>query len=181
MGCVIASAVTLLPGILVMPYDSLTNAEDEVGEIDTCAVDSPSTIAEARSRARLLHETIHATLQVVHRDYFREDERLLIPSQSMEDVFVELARLHKVKLKWLVVNADAMNVDHKPQNEFERNAVKALSTGKKEFEFTQRDTYQFAGTIRLSAQCLKCHVATRTNLKDRVAGLVITMPLKIQN
>ena len=48
---------------------------------------SPSTVDEARGRARLLHETIHGSLQIMHRDFFREDEGLPIPSHSLEDVF----------------------------------------------------------------------------------------------
>ncbi len=35
-----------------------------------------------------------------------------------------------------------------------------------------------AGAITLSGECLKCHVPDRTDLKDRAAGLVISVPLK---
>ncbi len=47
---------------------------------------------EARARARLLQETIHATLQIVHHRYYREDEGLPIPALTMKTVFAELAQ-----------------------------------------------------------------------------------------
>ena len=136
------------------------------------------TMEEARARARLLHETIHGALQVMHRDFFHEDEKLRIPSRSLEDVFVELTRSHNVELRWLAVNTDAMNIDHNPKTEFEKYAVKALSSGEEEFELGANNIYRFAGTIRLSSVCLKCHVPNRTSTKDRAAALVISMPLK---
>jgi hypothetical protein len=31
----------------------------------------------------------------------------------------------------------------------------------------------------LSSECLKCHLPNRTSTKDRAAGLVITMPVRV--
>ena len=140
--------------------------------------DLPTTVVEARGRARVLHETIHGVLQVVHRDFFRDDQRLSIPSRSFEDVFKELARSWQVQIHWLAVNAEAMNVDNKPRDAFEKEAVKALASGKAEFEAVAGSDYRFAGPIRLASQCQKCHVPRRTSTEDRVAGLVITMPIR---
>ena len=137
----------------------------------------PTTVVEARGRARVLHETIHGVLQVVHRDFFRDDQRLSIPSRSFEDVFKELARSWQVQIHWLVVNAEAMNVDNKPRDDFEKDAVKALASGKQEFEAVDGNLYRYAGSIRLASQCQKCHVPRRTRTEDRSAGLVISMPL----
>lgn len=140
----------------------------------------PTTVAQARARARILHETIHGALQVMHRDLFREDEKLTIPSQSLEDVFKELHRSHDVEARWLAVNTEAMNVDHRAQTDFEKDAVKALATGETEFESTDDRIYRYAGAIRLSSQCLKCHLPNRTSTEDRAAGLVISIPLSKQ-
>ena len=136
----------------------------------------PATVAEARGRARLLHETLHGTLQVVHRDFFRAGETA-IPSKSLKDVFLELARSHQVEVRWLAVNAKAMDVDHEPRTEFERAAVAALTSGQAEFEAIEPGTYRYAGSIRLASQCLKCHLPNCTSTADRQAALVITMPL----
>jgi len=138
----------------------------------------PATKAEAQARAKLLHETIHGSLQVMHRDFFLEDESITIPSHSLEDVFKELDRTYGVKIRWLAVNAKAMNIDNEPKSDFEKAAVKVLSDGKPEYEKLADDTYHFAGSIRLPSQCLKCHLPGRKSNKDRVAGLVISMPLK---
>ena len=138
----------------------------------------PVTAVEARVRARILHETVHGALQVIHRDFFEEDESRVIPSHSLEDVFKELARSQGIKVRWLAVNARAMNVDNEPRTEFEKQAVKELSAGKAEFEQVTDKEYQFTGSIRLASQCLKCHLPMRKSNEARVAGLVISMPLK---
>jgi hypothetical protein len=152
------------------PHDSVATTGTEE--------DLPTTVLEARGRARLLHETMHGVLQVVHRDFFRDDQRLSIPSRSLEDVFKELERGSQVKMHWLAVNADAMNVDNNPRDDFEKDAVQALASGKPEFEAFEGNVYRFAGPIRLASQCLKCHVPRRTSTEDRTAGLVISMPLR---
>lgn len=144
-------------------------------------VGSTPTVDEARDRARILHETIHGALQVVHRDFFDEDAVRTLPSQSLEDVFLELERSFGVSIRWISVNAKAMNVDHEPRDEFEKKAAKALAAGRQEyesFEAGEADApgeYRHAGKIRLASQCLKCHVPNRTSTEDRIAGLTIRM------
>jgi len=71
-----------------------------------------------------------------------------------------------------------MNVDHKPQDAFEKNAVKVLTSGKEEFEFAEDGVYRHVGAITLSSECLKCHLPNRTSTRDRAAGLVIMMPIQ---
>jgi hypothetical protein len=166
-----ASSVCLAAG------DVESSSEDPAADTTTDE-NLPATVVEARSRARILHETLHGTLQVMHRDFFDPNQRLSIPSRSLEDVFKELERSWQVKLHWLVVNADAMNVDNKPRDDFEKDAAKALASGKPEFETVEGNVYRFAGSIRLASQCLKCHVPRRTSTEDRTAGLVIRMPLR---
>ncbi|NQV23977.1 MAG: DUF3365 domain-containing protein [Rhodopirellula sp.] len=158
------------------PNQSVRAEEDEAPAVKQ-RDDSAQSETEARGRARLLHETIHGALQVMHRDFFREDEGLKIPSRSLDDVFAELDRTHGVKVRWLAVNAEPMNVDHQPKDDFERDAVKALASGKQEFDAIEGDAFRFAGLIRLPSQCLKCHVPRRTSNNERAAGVVITMPL----
>ena len=135
-------------------------------------------IAEARRRARLLHEMIHGALQVMHRDFFREDEGLNIPSRSLDDVFVELKRGHGVEVRWLAVNAEAMSIDHRPVDTFERDAVRALAAGSQEFERIEGKRYRYVGAIRLASQCLKCHLPLRKSTDDRAAGVAIAFALE---
>lgn len=139
---------------------------------------APATVDEARGRARLLHETIRGSLQVMHRDYFNDESPAAIPSSSLEDVFDELARSFHVEARWLTVETDILNVDHKPVGKFEQQAVKALAAGETEFESIDGRAYRYAGAIRLSSQCLKCHVKNRTSTESRTAGLVLSMPVK---
>jgi hypothetical protein len=174
--------VSLTGAPLFRSSGDAAGAEDpKSGDVQeaTSSKNGPGSVAEARDRARLLHETLHGALQVMHRDFFDDEEPKRIPSKSLEDVFSELARSHNVKVQWLAVNSEALSIDHKPRNEFEKQAVKALSSGEKEYESVTGNSYRYVGSIKLASQCLKCHLPNRTSTRDRAAGLVITMPLNI--
>ena len=134
-------------------------------------------MAEARERARLLHGTIHDTLQLVHARYYREDEGLMIPAANLEHVFRGIADRNGIKLGWLVVDGRAMNIDHEPRDEFEKEAARALASGKAEHEVSAAGVYRYAGPITLRAECLKCHLPSRSSNKSRTAGLLISMPV----
>ena len=180
--CIVLTLILGFSSIETSSFPGISNQHRaeaaEPGDAGTKPDTHVPTVVEARGRARLLHETVHGALQVMHRDFFREDENLTIPSRSLEDVFREMTRSYGVELRWLAVNTDAMNVDHKPRTVFEKNAVKELASGKEEYESSDDGVYRHAGVIRLSSQCLKCHVPNRTSTKDRTAGLVITMPVQ---
>ena len=136
-----------------------------------------ATLKEAREQARLLHEALHSTLLIVHRKYYREDEKLPIPSSVLDDVFEEIQRKRKIEFRWISVNAEAMNIDHEPKTEFEKQAADVLSSGKKEFEQVEKGTYRHAGVICLPSQCLKCHMPNRRSSATRFAGLIISLPV----
>lgn len=149
-------------------------------EAQNKAEQSPPSVAEARGRAKLLHETIHATLHLVHQQYYREDEGLELPAAALQGVFRELADGEKVELRWLVVDGQAMNVAHIPKSQFEKDAAKALASGQEEFELAQQGMYRRAGKIALTSECLKCHLPSRMSASPRSAGLIIAMPIESQ-
>ena len=153
-------------------------AEEELADKQRIEASAPGTVDEARTRARLLHETIRGALQVMHRDFFGNGEDdLNLPSQSLDDVFLALAELWGVEIQWLGVNA-TKGASHEPDDDFEKAAARALAAGEPEYEAVERGKYRFVGTIRIRNQCLKCHVPNRTSLEDRVGGLAIQIPLK---
>ncbi|MCA9015915.1 MAG: DUF3365 domain-containing protein [Planctomycetaceae bacterium] len=137
----------------------------------------PLSVNAAREQARLLHDALHSTLLVVHRKYYREDEKLPIPSSVLDDVFEEMQETRKISFRWISVNAEAMNIDHEPKTEFEKQAAEALSSGKKEFEQVEKGVYRHVGTICLPSQCLKCHMPNRRSTETRFAGLIISLPV----
>jgi len=141
------------------------------------AAENPK-VTEARFRAQLLHETLHGALQVMHRDFFKEEERSKIPSESLEDVFAELEKTWQVKVSWISVNAKPMNIDHKPSDQFEKAAARAIGDGAENHDVLEGETFRYAGAITLGNRCLKCHVPDRTSLEDRLAAIVISMPLE---
>ncbi len=176
-----ASLIPIVAGVtftLIFQGRSDLKTKKSQGETEVVDLLLPAGVVEARGRARLLHETIHGTLQLVHRDFFDPNDHDFIPSATLEEVFKDLAISQKVEVRWLGVEGKTMNVDHKPQDDFERKAVDALRVGKDEFEMVDEGRFRRAAPITLHNVCLKCHVPGRTSLEDRVAGLVISMPLK---
>ncbi len=138
----------------------------------------PPGVQAARQTARQLHEAFGGALQVMHRDYFRENERMKLPSKSLEDVFAEMARTHQIELRWLAVNANAMSVNHEPKSKFDKHVVSELSGDKDEYDEVEDGVLKFAGAIPLSDSCVRCHVRSRTSNDEKKAALVITVPIE---
>ncbi len=151
------------------------NADDAKPKDATTKQPLPS-LAEAKQQAAILHDAMHATLQIVHHQYYREDEGLRLPAATLKDVFKEIEETRGIKLRWLVVDGQAMNSDHEPTTEFDKLAVKALQAGEKRLEDSQHGILQHAGAITLTNHCLKCHVPDRKSTEDRTAGLIISIP-----
>lgn len=173
---VLILAGTILAGVL----SGLVPA-DEPSPVDGAGKGSfaipRATTQQARRVAEILHTSIHATLQVVHDRYYREDEGLPIPAAVMGDVFKELETEQNVRLRWLAVEGLAMNTDHLPQDKFETEAVKSLKSGKPFHEQSEDGLYRRAAPITLSSHCLKCHMPDRKSTNDRKAGLIIAIPV----
>ena len=131
----------------------------------------------ARTKAALLHETYSATLDVIHERYFRND-RSAVPARALEDVFDTMARQTKIEARWIGVNARTMSLNHEPKDDFEKNAVEAIRSGKEFFERIEDGHLRRAGAIPLTAGCLTCHGTFGIETKSpRYAGLVIKVPL----
>lgn len=166
-----------VPALSKEPAHNSGNACEAAQKAETPPADRPS-LREARRQAATLHTAMHAALQVVHHRYYREDQGLPIPASILKEVFTEMEDEQQIKLRWLVVEGQAMNTDHKPQDAFEKEAVEALKSGKQEFERSENGVYRRAGAITLTSHCLKCHVPDRKNTKNRTAGLLISIPVK---
>lgn len=168
--------LALLAAALVLPSVS---AQSPTGSVPA-TVPKPRpvpSVDEARRRAEILHEAMHATLQVVHLQYFREDEGIAIPAATLRTVFRELGRRQGVELRWLAVNAQAMNADHEAKSDFEKAAVAKLAAGDSSHEQVDGGTYRHVGAVVLESECLKCHEPNRNDVRPRTAGLLIAMPV----
>ena len=156
------------------PESKATDTEAEKPEVERL------TVAEARRQAKLLHEVYVTTLHTVHRTYFDEDSRDTIPARALENVFHDIDRETGGKTRWIAVNTPAMNIDHKPEPGFEKDAARQLAKGEREFEKIEDGVYRRAGAISLFAGCTKCHLSgirPQQNVRS-VAGLVISIPVK---
>jgi hypothetical protein len=176
-----STPTTFLVGMIALGVG--LGATESFGQASATTTDEAKTsdrieVEELRARAQLLHDVVHAALQVVHHHYYREDEGLLIPAAALKRVFAEVEDRHKVTLRWLAVDAPAMNRDHEPRTEYEKQAASLLARGKAEYELVQSGVYRRVAPIRLANECLKCHVPNRTSTIDRTAALLIEIPLR---
>lgn len=176
---ILFSIAMISTGVSEEPVGASTKGVKETEGGAAVPLAAPS-LKEARRQAEILHTALHSTLQAVHHSYYRNDQGLLLPAAVLKDVFADLESEQRVKLRWLAVEGKAMNSDHEPQDQFEKDAVQALKSGKREFERIEGGIYRRVGSITLTNHCLKCHLPNRKSLEDRTAGLIIAIPL-IQN
>jgi hypothetical protein len=159
------------------PTGAAPNATDDktVGVPDS---EKRVTVADARERAKLMHNIYAATLDSLHHHYFRRD-RSVLPARAMEDVFAEMERQSSIKAGWIAVNTKAMSIHHEPKSEFEKQAARAIAAGKSEFEFVEKGVYRRAGAIPLATGCVSCHTGAfdKTPQTQRFVGLVISIPI----
>jgi hypothetical protein len=136
------------------------------------------TAAEAKERAKLMHDIYSATLDSMHHHFFRRD-RATLPARALDDVFAEVDRKTKIKSRWIAVNTPAMSLNHEAETDFEKKAAAALSGGKAEFEATEGGYYSRATPIPLGVGCVGCHTkfGPTDDKKPRFAGLVISIPV----
>ncbi len=134
----------------------------------------------ARERAKLAQTLLAASLDVMHDRYFHNGgERAVVPARAMEEVFEHLAKKEHITAKWIAVNATAMSIDHKPKGEFEKQAVRAIASGKPDLELVEDGTYRRAVSISLMHRgCLRCHLQVGSSGRvKRFAGLVVSIPV----
>ena len=136
------------------------------------------SVAAARERAKLMHDIYDATLEVMHRHYFRKENSVL-PARAMEDIFADIARQSSVQARWISVNTKAMSINHEPETEFEKQAAKQIAAGKVDFELIEEGYYQRAGRISLGGGCISCHThqSSSPSTSPKFAGLVIRIPV----
>lgn len=135
-------------------------------------------VEKARDRAENLHEVYEATLEMLHHRYFHRD-RSLLPARAMEDIFADMKRRTNVDARRISVNTKAMNIDHEPKSDFEKQAAREIAAGKPAFEVIDADFYRRATAIPLKAGCVGCHAGAfaASSKTPRFAGLVISVPL----
>ena len=138
-----------------------------------------AALAIARERAETAHVIYSATLEMLHRHYFRRGQAVL-PAKGLEEVFAEVAGQSRVAGSWIAVNTKPMSIHHEPKTDFEKLAANAIAEGKEQFELVEKDFYRSARAIPLGEGCVNCHTGMfRGPAKTpRYAGLVISIPLK---
>lgn len=136
------------------------------------------SVEVARDRAKLMHDIYSATLDVMHHRYFHR-EKSVVPARAMEDVFDEMKLNSKSEARWIAVNLRAMSIDHEPETEFEKHAVREIVAGKSDVETIEGGYFRRATVIPLHDGCISCHEGTfrQPTKTPKFAGLVISIPV----
>lgn len=136
------------------------------------------TIETARDRAENMADVYESTLEMLHHRYFHRD-RSLLPARAMEDIFADMKRRTKIEARWISVNTRAMNIDHEPDTDFEKQAAREIAAGKPSFEAVEEKMYRRVSAIPLKSGCVGCHAGSfaASSKTPRFAGLVVSIPL----
>ena len=175
--CISCITVALF-ALPTLDFGNQSSAQDQPDSTEKVDDQKRVSVEVARERAKLSHNIYSATLDVMHHRYFN-NSRASVPARALEDVFDEIARVENMKARWFAVNAKAMSIDHEPQDEFEKQAAKAIAAGKSEFELVEGGLYRRAAGISLMDKgCLICHLRFGASGKTkRFAGLAISIPI----
>jgi hypothetical protein len=166
------------PGVIPADEKAASKNSSGTAVAELAAIQAAATtVSQARRQAEILHSTLHSSLRVIHDRYYREDEALPIPAAILGQVFRDVETEQHVKFRWLAVEGLAMNSDHNPTDEFERQAAEKLKAGERSHEIIADGLYRRAAPITLSGHCLKCHMPDRRSTRDRVSGLIIAIPV----
>lgn len=182
--CAVAVATGALCVTLALRAEPPSNVGNQPKDKQKLTPVKPSdrvSVAAARERAKLMHDIYEATLDVMHRHYFRREHSVL-PARAMEDVFAEMARQSSVQARWISVNTKAMSIHHEPETDFEIQAARVIATGKSDFELVDDGYYQRAGRISLGGGCVNCHTNqfSPPSASPKFAGLVIRIPINAE-
>ena len=174
--CIFTLAIGI--GLICLSRDSKADPPAKKEKMDP--VDGNRVaVSVARDRAELIHRMVADTLEVVHKHYFRREGSVL-PARAFDDVFARIEKRSNAKVRWIAVNAPAMNIDNEPKSDFEKKAAEELAAGKAEFNRVENGYYLRAGPIPLGVGCVRCHTkfAAVAVKKPLLAGLVIAIPVK---
>ena len=182
--CAVAAATGVFCVTWVLCAQSPNAVANQSKDSQKAASDKPTdrvSVAVARERAKLMHDIYDATLDVMHRHFFRREGSVL-PARAMEDVFAEMAKQSSAQAKWISVNTRAMSIHHEPETEFEKLAAKEIAAGKADFELVENGYYQRAGRISLGGGCVSCHTNqfSSPSTSPKFAGLVIRIPVNVE-
>ncbi|QDV70111.1 hypothetical protein Poly24_38300 [Rosistilla carotiformis] len=156
----------------------------EKAEAETQAVRDAKRmpVAEARQRARLMHDIYGATLDVMHHRYFHGG-RAIVPARAMEDIFEEIQRDSHTEARWISVNLKPMSIHHKPKTKFEQHAADEIANGKPAVDIVEDGYYRRATAIPMSGGCIGCHDGffKKPTKEAKFTGLVISIPVLAQS
>jgi hypothetical protein len=135
-------------------------------------------VDQARSAVRLMADFYREHLLLVHQTYVRDNKP---PAATViREQFVDMTALGWPKAHWLSVNGNPLNPANRPQDDFEREAARAIRRGEDLVERIEAATgggkrYRAVASVAFTGPCLKCHWGEKES--DYFGAITFVVPL----
>ena len=134
------------------------------------------TLEEARTAARMLDDAYQITLREVHHWYPAGGGRSTVAATVVRQLQEVMARKGWPHSHFLGVNGILMNPDHRPGDEFEKQAVQAIKDGQDRVESVENGQFRVATAVSLGFGCSSCHWAAGSRTPR--AAITWNIPVK---
>jgi len=133
------------------------------------------TLPQARQTVNMLNDLYVTSVVETHGTYVKDAGT--VPAATVaRHVFVAMGKKGWPKTRWLSTTGRPFNPEHNPKDQFEKDAVQALKSGKPRFERVENGNLRVATLVPLvDKSCQMCH--TKDKVGDPIGGLAYTVPL----
>ncbi len=133
------------------------------------------SLAQARQTVDMLNDLYVNTVVLTHSTYVK-DRGTPAAAVVARKVFSAMAEKGWPQTRWLATTGRPFNPDANPRDQFEKDAVAALKTGKARFERVEDGKLRVATLIPLvDKSCQMCH--TKDQVGAPIGGLAYTVEL----
>jgi len=115
------------------------------------------TLTEARRTVALLDQAYQSTLRHVHRRFPVGHGQPVVAALVMRDVQREVSVGGGLTSRFMAARGKAMNADHEPRDDFERQAARELGQGARWVESIEGGRLRVATPVSLGGGCFPCH------------------------
>lgn len=115
------------------------------------------SLKEARRTISLLDRNYQSALRQIHRRFPVGNGQPVVAAVVVRDIQRETGSGGLLSSRFLAVGVKAMNPDHEPRDDFERQAVQELKRGARWVEAQEDGKLRVATVTPLGGGCFPCH------------------------
>jgi hypothetical protein len=115
------------------------------------------SLKEARRAIALLDRNYQSALRQIHRRFPVGNGQPVVAAVVVRDMQREVGSGGVLSSRFLAVGTKAMNPDHEPRDDFERQAVQELKRGARWVEALESGKLRVATVTPLGGGCFPCH------------------------